>query len=68
MTDEQSANESIDAALAMIEATGNVVGLLDGLKTGLEERGWGPSAASHAATTIGNTMMLGGIANNQAKR
>ena len=68
MTSNEEAENAAAAALASIELTHTVVSLLDDIKTGLEERGWAPSPASHAATTLGNTLFMAGAMSATAKR
>lgn len=55
------AEDNIADALNNIEAIHGVVSMVDSIKTGLEAAGWAPSPASHAATTLGNTIIMGGF-------
>lgn len=58
--DDSTEKDAVDEALAYIEGVNNVVGMLDSIKTGLEARGWSPSPAAVAATTLGNTLLMAG--------
>lgn len=51
-------HDALKAALDAIELTNTIVSLTDSIKVGLESRGWAGTTASHAATTLSNTILL----------
>lgn len=59
--EDEEMRKNIADALNMIEGVHSVVSMVNSIKTGLEAEGWAPSPASHAATTLGNTMLMAGM-------